>query len=201
MSSDPLIEDPSQQAEPSLSDPALAEFIRERGKPLLEGLEAHLPGSTEHADATGAYALAAAVGLGFARTEAELCRQTARLVDIGKIYVPAEVLARESATWTKEERASVSGRFEAGARLAEGAGLPSVICDWLLHTSEHYDGSGPAGLSGADIPVFSRIVRAAKRCDELITGGSAPSALRALAGTELDPAMVDALASIPEGAG
>ncbi len=76
-----------------------------------------------------------------------------------------------------------------------------MICEWLLRTAEHYDGSGPAGLSGADIPVVSRIVRAAKRCDELITEGSAPSAVRTLAGTELDPVMVDALASMLERAG
>ena len=182
MSSDRPIEDLSQPAEPALTDPALADLIRERGEPLLEGLEAHLPGSTERADATGAYALATAVGLGFARTEAELCRQTARLADIGKIY-------------------SASEPGEPGARLASGAGIPEVACDWLLGVSEHYDGSGPAGLSGADIPVFSRIIRASKRCDELITEGSAPSALRTLAGTELDPAMVDALASMLERAG
>jgi len=201
MSSDPPIEDRSQQAEPAVTDPALAELIRERGEPLLEGLEAHLPGSTERAEATGAYALAAAVGLGFARTEAELCRQTARLADLGKIYVPADVLARDPSTLTPPEQAAVAGRFEAGAQLAEGAGLPAVICDWLLRISEHYDGSGPAALSGAAIPVFSRIIRAAKQCDELIVQGSEPSDLRALAGTELDPAMVDALASMLERAG
>ena len=82
----------------------------------------------------GAYALATAVGLGFGRVEAELCRQTARLANVGRIYEPA------------------GAHQEAGARLARGAGFPEVVCEWLLRTEEHYDGSGPGGLSGAEIP-------------------------------------------------
>ena len=73
-----------------------------------------------------------------------------------------------------------------------------VACDWLLGVAEHYDGSGPAALSGAEIPVFSRIIRAAKGCDEIVSAGGAPGELRALTGGELDPAMVDALARMLE---
>ncbi len=180
MSSDHPIDDPSQPADPPPSDPDLPGLIRERGEPLLDGLEEHLPGSRERADATGAYALATAVGLGFARPEAELCRQTARLAEIGRIYTPAET------------------HYEAGAQLARGAGLPEFTCEWILAVGEHYDGTGPRRLSGSEIPVFSRIIRAARRCDELVRGGAEPAELRALAGTELDPAMVDALATMLE---
>ena len=180
MSSDHQIEDPSAPADPPLDDPELPGLIRERGESLLDGLEEHEPGSLERADATGAYAFATAVGLGFGRPEAELCRETARLADVGKLYVTGP------------------DHHEAGAQLARGAGVPDVVCEWLLSVSEHYDGTGPAGLSGSEIPVFSRIIRAAKRCDEFVTRGSEPAELRALAGTELDPAMVDALATMVE---
>jgi len=53
-------------------------------------------------------------------------------------------------------------------------------------------------LSGAEIPVFSRIIRTSVRCDELITAGALPTAMKELSGTELDPNMVDALASMLE---
>jgi len=180
MSSDHQIDDPSAPADPPLDDPGLPRLIRELGEPLLEGLSESVPGSRERADATGAYAFATAVGLGFGRSEAELCRETARLADIGRIYEPA------------------GAHQEAGAQLARVAGLPEVVCEWILGVAERYDGTGPAGLSGSEIPVFSRIVRAAHRCDEFVAQGSQPSELRALAGTELDPAMVDALASMLE---
>ncbi|MDQ2675890.1 MAG: hypothetical protein M3Y34_03695 [Actinomycetota bacterium] len=180
MSSDHQIDDPSRPADPPLDDPELPGQVRELGEPLLEGLEESIPGARERANATGAYALATAVGLGFGRSDAELCRETARLADIGRIYEPA------------------GAHHEAGAQLARGAGLPEAVCEWILAAAEHYDGTGPAGLSGSEIPVFSRIVRAAKRCDEFVMQGSDPAALRALAGAELDPAMVDALASMLE---
>lgn len=180
MSSDHPIENPSASADPPLSDPDLPRLIRELGEPLLEGLEESAPGARSHADAAGAYALATAVGLGFRRLEAELCRETARLADIGRIYEPA------------------GAHHEAGAQLARGAGLPEVVCDWLIGVAEHYDGTGPMGLSGSEIPLFSRIIRAAKRCDEFVSRGGTPTELRSLAGTELDPAMVDALASVLE---
>lgn len=180
MSSDHPIEDPSQPTDQPLDDPDLPGLIHERGEALLEGLSEHEPGSLERADAAGAYALATAVGLGFGRLEAELCRETARLADVGKLYVSGE------------------DHHEAGAQLARGAGVPEVACEWILGLSERYDGTGPASLSGSEIPVFSRIIRAAKRCDEFVVGGSEPAELRALAGTELDPAMVDALATMLE---
>jgi hypothetical protein len=179
MSSDHPIEDPSQPADPPLGDPDLPQLIRERGEPLLEALEQDSPGSRDRADAAGAYALATAVGLGFGRPEAELCREAARLADVGRIY-------------------GAESPHEAGAQLARVAGVPEIVCDWILGVGERYDGTGPQGLSGSEIPVFSRIIRAAKRCDEFVGQGSRPAELRALAGTELDPAMVDALASMLE---
>jgi hypothetical protein len=181
MSSDHPIDDPSAPVDPPLGDPALIERVRELGAPLLDALETELPGSRERADSTGAYAFATAVGLGFGRHEAELCRETARLLDVGRIY--------------GDEAPS-----DAGARLARGAGIPEAVCEWIAGAAECYDGSGPGGRSGAEIPVFSRIGRAARRCDDVVRAGSEPFELRALAGTELDPAMVDALASMLEGA-
>ena len=180
MSLDHPTENPSAPAEPPLRNPDLPASIRELGEPLLEGLEESIPGARERADAAGAYALATAAGLGFGRQQAELCRETARIADVGRIYEPA------------------GAHHEAGAQLARGAGLPEVVCDWILGVAEHYDGTGPAALSGSEIPVFSRIVRVAKRCDEFVVQGSGPEQLRAIAGTELDPAMVDSLASILE---
>lgn len=180
MSSDHPTGDLSQPTDPALDDPALPELIRERGEPLLDALDGQIPGAKARADDTGAYAFATAVALGFTRAQAELCRQTSRLTDVGRIYGPHEV------------------HHEAGSQLARGAGVPVIACEWLLGVAERYDGSGPAGLSGAEVPVFSRIIRTAKSCDELISAGSSPTELRALAGNELDPAMVDALASMLE---
>ncbi len=188
MSSDPPTDTHSSPAdEPDAAEPALSQIVAARGEPLLEALEAGHPGSLDRANATGSYALAVAVGLGFSREEAELCRQTARLADIGRIY-------------------GADHLFESGAQLALGAGVPEVACEWLAQAGENYDGSGPLGLAGAEIPVFSRIVRAAKAGDSIASepGTSAAdvkAALRDMTDTELDPAMVHALVAMLESAG
>ncbi len=131
------------------------------------------------ADATGAYALATAVGLGFGRPEAELCRETARLADVGRIYEPA------------------GAHQEAGAQLARGAGVPELVCEWILGVGEHYDGTGPLGCR-APRSRSSRASSAPRSAATSSCEGAEPAELRALAGTELDPAMVDALASMLE---
>ena len=204
MSSDPPNASPSRGADPAPRDHDLAELVRLRGAPLLEGLESHLPGSGEHAEATGAYAFAAAVGIGLDRAAAELSRETARLHDVGMVYVPAATMGIPFASWTPEQRAEFDAHYEAGAQLALGAGVPDDVCGWLLQIRERFDGTGPDGLVGESIPVASRLTRAACACDTLLAspeGGpslaerqaGAATRLRAAAGNELDPAAVEAL--------
>ena len=207
MSSDPLSASRSPATEPAGADPALADLVRERGEPLLEALERHLPGSLEHAEATGSYAFAAAVTLRLGRASAELCREAARLHDVGMLYVPAATATTPFASLDEAGRAAFEGHYEAGAKLALGAGVPDDVCGWLLQIRERFDGMGPDGLAGEAIPVAARVMRAACACDTLLASGAggetlderrtvAIEHLRAAAGRELDPNVVEALAAI-----
>jgi len=187
-------------------DLGLVSLVRARGAPLLDALERHLPGSREHAAATASYAFATAVELGNDRRSSELIRETAKLHEIGKVYVSATVLARQPGERTADERVQLEGHSEAAYRLARGAGIPDKVCGWILHVRERFDGDGPRGLAGAEIPLESRIARAACACHRGFsarpeTGAAsqrcrdAVGALRAAAGTELDPQVVAALAA------
>lgn len=191
-------------ADAGRAEPGLASEVRERGAPLLEALEEHLPGSGGHAEATAAHAFAAAVGMGLHRAVAELCREVAKLHDVGMIYVPRTVALTPYEELDAAGRAQFEAHYEAGAKLAVGAGVPEDVCDWLLRIRERFDGAGPEGLAREAIPIASRITRAACACDLVWRPPTADSAaaatarLRAAAGTELDPAAVDALAeSLP----
>jgi len=205
-------------------DPAaLAALTRERGAQLLDALEEHLPGSREHAESTGAYAFAAAAGMGLERASAELYREAAKLHEIGRLYEPtgaqAAGLSGEGAQQEAqpaapggEGRAGASAdaprdTHAAGAALARGAGLPAEICEWLEAAGERYDGAGPRALAGDAIPIASRIIRAACECDRLVREPGAEVApqqriegalagLRARAGRELDPDVVRALGEV-----
>lgn len=189
----------------------LATLVRTRTEPLLDALEGHLSGSREHAQGTGSYAFATAVVLGHDRPHSELVREAAKLHEIGKIYLPAELLTRRPDSLSAEEAQQVEGHFEAGYRLAHGAGIPTEVCVWVLRVRERFDGHGPEQLAAGSIPIESQIIRAACACDlALATSAFAPASplserrraaiaeLDRHAGTELDPRVAQALAGILE---
>ena len=193
------------------SEFSLASLVRLRGASLVEALEAHLPGSREHAEATASYAFAAAVELGYDRSHSELVREAAKLHDVGKVYLPRELLNKDPASLDEDERAQIERHHEAAHGLARGAGVPEQVCAWILRVRERFDGHGPEGLTADGIPIESRIARAACACDALLAGpaesspgGSeerrhaAVAQLRGAAGTELDPRVVEGLAAVLE---
>jgi HD-GYP domain-containing protein (c-di-GMP phosphodiesterase class II) len=193
------------------ADLSLVPLVRSRGAALIDALEAHFPGSREQADAASTYAFATAVELGMGRGAAELTREAAKLHDVGRVYVPAQVLARPAWSRSRSEAAEVELHHEKGAQLALGAGIPERVCEWIRMGAERYDGGGPNGLRGEAIPLQARISRAAYATYGALTTESTEradgrarrpaDALRASAGRELDPRVVDALTSVLERAG
>jgi HD-GYP domain-containing protein (c-di-GMP phosphodiesterase class II) len=207
MSSDPRNASRSPTPDEPLADRELVEQVRLRGAPLLEALEGHISGAGDHAGATGDYAFAAAVRMGLNRTEAELCREVAKLHDVGMVYVAAATTRKPFESWDAEEREAFDAHYDAGARLARGAGIPDHVCRWLLQVRERFDGRGPEGLAGTAIPITARITRAACACDTLLASGASGEPpperrrdvlerLRRGSGRELDPEVVEALAQV-----
>jgi HD-GYP domain-containing protein (c-di-GMP phosphodiesterase class II) len=206
MSSDPPGDARSPQARPAATPELdLAALLRIRGAPLVEGLERHLPGGREHAEGTASYAFATAVGLGFERNQAEVAREMAMLHEVGLIYVPAAIATKPAAERTAEEAEQFDGHYEAGYRLALGAGVPEYACAWMLRLRERFDGGGPEALQGEAIPIEARLIRAACACQTAltVTGGERGEPLRAAiellarqAGGELDPRVVAALTAM-----
>jgi HD-GYP domain-containing protein (c-di-GMP phosphodiesterase class II) len=193
--------DPPSDAPSSRPEDAAASVVAWRGAPLLEALDGHLPGARRHADATAAYAFAAAVELDFERSSAETVREAARLHDVGLVYVPAPILARQPDDLDDAERALLDSHLEAAYRLCRGAGIHEAVCGWILHTRERYDGAGPDGLRGRHIPMEARIIRTACAGDLLLDRAGAKAtvqALRAAEGIELDPVVADAVIAVLE---
>ncbi len=203
MSWDPPSAGPSPAAEPAPSgepELGLASIVRSRGIALMEALERHVPGAREHAEATGSYAFATGAKLGLDRRRAETLREAAKLHDIGLVYVGKDTLVKSPNELDEDECGALALHPKTGAQLARGAGIPEDVCEWLRRWSERFDGSGPGGLAGTDIPLESRIIHAACRCDAALTRpgreGGAAELLRGLAGSVLDPDAAEALAAI-----
>jgi HD-GYP domain-containing protein (c-di-GMP phosphodiesterase class II) len=186
----------------------LAALLCSRGAPLVEALEQHRPGAREHAEGTAAYAFAAAAELGFERGRCESAREAAMLHEIGQVYVPESALAKQPSARNPEEQAALEAHYEAGYRLARGAGMPEQACGWLLRARERYDGRGPEHLSADSIPIEARLIRAACLCQTTLASpqeapGLSPAegaieGLRTRAGVEIDPAVAEALIAVVE---
>jgi HD-GYP domain-containing protein (c-di-GMP phosphodiesterase class II) len=151
----------------------------------------------------------AAPSLGRDETWVEFVRLFAPLHDIGKIAVPDAILLKP-ARLTPEEMAVMKTHAVKGEKILAGlvrdlalSDLPYV--DSLLaiarHHHERWDGEGyPDRLAGEAIPVEARVIHLADVFDALTTRrcykeawgrGEAEAYLRARAGTEFDPALVE----------
>ena len=121
--------------------------------------------------------------------------------DIGKIAVPDEIL-RKPAALTASEREVMERHTQAGARILEPISALDHVRPLVLHSHERWDGNGyPAGLKGEAIPLGARIIAVVdawhamttdRAYQRAISTAEAREELRRNAGTQFDPAMVEA---------
>jgi putative nucleotidyltransferase with HDIG domain len=106
-----------------------------------------------------ASAMAAEMGLDAAVVEG--VRMGAMIHDIGKIYVPADILAKPGRLSTFEMQI-IQTHPGVGAEIIQGVHAPWPIEQMVLQHHERQDGSGyPQGLKGDDILLEARIVAVA----------------------------------------
>jgi diguanylate cyclase (GGDEF)-like protein len=139
--------------------------------------------------------------LGLDEDEIANVQLAARLHDLGKIAIPDRILQKPEAL-TFDEARLMRTHPELGASLLDGLEIGPVD-RWIRHHHEHWDGSGyPDRLSAGEIPLGSRIILVADAFDAMTTKRSYRSAisvdgalaeLRAKAGAQFDPEVVDAL--------
>jgi HD-GYP domain-containing protein (c-di-GMP phosphodiesterase class II) len=155
-----------------------------------------------HSERMASLAAAVAVRLGFDEAEIRIVRLAARLHDVGKVGVPADILAKPGPL-DHHERALIQMHPLIGDRLLEPLhGLESVR-PIVRHHHERWDGLGyPAGLAGPSIPLAARIVAVADALDAMSARRRYRSALAPAEilteldsgrGTQWDPVVVDAV--------
>jgi putative nucleotidyltransferase with HDIG domain len=157
--------------------------------------------TARHSAAVARYAREVAKMLGLDEREQDLVHTAALLHDIGKFILPDSVLfaARKL---TDEEWELIKLHPEQGARLVARIDGYGPVAEIVLHHHERFSGGGyPAGIEGEDIPLGSRIIAAADTYDvmtsrdsyrEPVSSEAALAELRRVAGTQLDPAVVEA---------
>jgi putative nucleotidyltransferase with HDIG domain len=166
---------------------------------LNEALEAKDPYTHGHSQRVERHSYRTAAAMGLAVDAIEELRLAAALHDVGKIRVPDRVL-RKPGRLTQEEREIIEEHVVVGAWMVSNVGSADVVSS-VRHHHERWDGRGyPDGLAGTDIPLFARVIAVADAYDAItstrpyrVSSGRehAVSVLRAEAGAQFDPMVVD----------
>jgi putative nucleotidyltransferase with HDIG domain len=167
---------------------------------LVEAVSGHDDYTGGHSCRVADYVSGLARLLNMSASDVALARRAALVHDIGKIAVPDRVLKKRGPL-TEDELKLVKLHPVVGAgMLSRIAGMEALV-PIVLHHHERWDGQGyPRGLSGVDIPMQSRMIFVADAYDAMtsrrpygptLTPHQALSELRASAGLQFDPLMVD----------
>ena len=109
-------------------------------------------------------------------------------------------LVQLAGTRQQDSRDLVKIRCERGSYIARQLGFSSVVAAGVYSLDEHWDGLGyPLGLSGREIPLFSRIANLAQTLEVFFTEGGPSAALDAAhrrSGRWFDPEIVKAAAAL-----
>ena len=146
--------------------------------------------------------------LGVDRSRRQELEFAALLHDVGKIAIPKEILNKPTALTDSEFEVMKTHTIEGQFMLDRVGGLLGRVGEIVRSCHERWDGTGyPDALRGEKIPLESRIVFAADAFNAMTTNrpyrnamsqAEALEELRAGAGTQFDPAVVEALCSLIE---
>ena len=128
---------------------------------LAGSVEMRDPYTAGHQERVARIAVAVATEMGLEAAEIDAIDLAARIHDLGKLAVPAEILARPGRL-TDAEMQVVRGHSQAGADLLQRVGFPDHVREMVLQHHERLDGSGyPQGLVGDQISPGVRILAVA----------------------------------------
>jgi putative nucleotidyltransferase with HDIG domain len=158
-----------------------------------------------HSQKVSEYSLKIAEVLGLPEREVENIKYAALLHDIGKIAIPDEIIKKPTKL-TAEEFDLVRKHPVIGSKIIKEIESLAPMVPIILHHHERFDGKGyPDGLKGEAIPIGARIVHVTDAYDTMVSARAyrdmippelAVSELRKNAGTQFDPAVIEAFITI-----
>jgi PAS domain S-box-containing protein/putative nucleotidyltransferase with HDIG domain len=172
---------------------------------LASTVEMRDPYTAGHQRRVAVLASAIARGMELSQEQIEGLRMAALIHDIGKIYVPAEILSKPGAL-TETERRLIQTHPQVGYDVLKRVEFPWPVARIVLQHHERWDGSGfPEGLSGEEILLEARILGVADVVEAMSShrpyraARGIPEALKIVsenAGILFDPAVVKTCLSL-----
>ncbi|WP_304546446.1 PAS domain S-box protein [Sulfurimonas microaerophilic] len=164
-------------------------------------VESRDPYTAGHQKRVAELATAIAEEMGLGQDEIEGIRFAAIIHDLGKIHIPAEILAKPGRL-SEIEFMLIQTHPQAGYDIIKDVRFPWPIAQYVLQHHEHMDGSGyPQGLKGDEILLGAKIISVADVIEAISSHRPYRSALGIQIaldevvkgrGTHYDTAVVDA---------
>jgi PAS domain S-box-containing protein len=130
-------------------------------KTLVGVVDRRDPFAANHSTRVARVARAVAREMGLTETEMDTAEIAANLLNLGKIMIPPEVLAK-AGDLTEEERRLLRNSVQVSADIIQDIEFDGPVVDTLRQAQERWDGSGsPQGLKGEDILVTARVIAVA----------------------------------------
>jgi len=140
---------------------ALRTAFRQTVRALASMAEKRDPYTAGHQQRVARLACAIGRGMGLSEDALEGLEMAGILHDVGKVYVPAEILSKP-ARLTHLEMGIMKGHPEVGFEILREVDFPWPVARAVLEHHERLDGSGyPGGLRGQDICLEARILAVA----------------------------------------
>ena len=175
---------------------------------LLRALDERDERAARHGAAVARFSRDVAIARGLSERDQELAHTAGLLHDIGRFALSDRVMERGT-TLIDPDWKSIRRHPTLGADLLRDVGLYGPGAAIVRAHHERWDGRGyPDGLEGEEIPEIARIVAVAEVYDTLtapdtyrtaMTSFEALTELRRVAGSQLDPAVVESLANVLAG--
>jgi putative nucleotidyltransferase with HDIG domain len=159
-----------------------------------------------HSKRVTAYTIVLARAMGISSAEIKVIARGAFLHDIGKMAIPDNIL-RKPGKLSAKELAVMRDHCTRGYHMLRKIPFLSEAAEIVFTHHEHHNGSGyPAGLSGNEIPIGSRIFSVADALDAITSDrpyrkgrdfNAAREEVLRCSGTQFDPGVVEVYLKFP----
>ncbi len=178
----------------------LDQALLQTAQAIAATVEKRDPYTAGHQQRVGDLAAEIALKMGLDDFRIQGIRLGAGIHDIGKIYIPAEILSKPGSI-SSQEFALVQTHSEVGYDIIKDVAFPWPVAEMILQHHERLDGSGyPNGLKGDEITLEARILSIADVVEAITSHRPYRPALGIAvaideiekgSGTKYDPEVVD----------
>jgi HD-GYP domain-containing protein (c-di-GMP phosphodiesterase class II) len=151
-------------------------LLKEAIESLSRAAESREMQAAGHGDLVARYSEVIARSLGLSSDETADLVYAARVHDVGKIFVPEQILNKPGPL-NDEEFSILRSHAHVGSEVVGTIPHSTMMREAIAHHHQRFDGSGyPDGLRGEEIPLWARIIALADAYANMVTEQSFSSA-------------------------